>query len=51
MKSCEWKNPPNSLPEVVNTVKIYAASLNKDQVITDVNDILPRALSLIKHRI
>ena len=26
------KNPPNSLPELVNTVERYAASLNKDQI-------------------
>ena len=32
------KNPPNSLPELVNTVERYAACLNKDQVSTAVND-------------
>ena len=38
------KNPPNSLPELVNTVERYTAySLNKDQIITAANDILPRA--------
>ena len=37
------KNPPNSILELVNTIESYAASLNKDQIITDVNDILPRA--------
>ena len=37
------KNPPNSLPELVNTVERYATSLNKDQIITAVNDILQRA--------
>ena len=36
------KNPSNSLPELVNTVEGYAVSLNKDQIITLVNDILPR---------
>ena len=41
-------NPPNSLPELVNTVKRYAASLNKDQIITAVNDILPRAQACIE---
>ena len=34
---------PNSLPELVNTVERYTASLNKDQIITSVNDIHPRA--------
>ena len=43
MKSCGWKYPPNSLPELVNTVERYAASLNKDQIIAAVNDMLPRA--------
>ena len=38
----------NSLPELVNTVEGYAASLNKDQIITPVNDILPRAQACIK---
>ena len=33
----------NSLPELANTVERYAASLNKDQIITALNDILPRA--------
>ena len=33
----------SSLPELENTVERYAASLNKDQIITAVNDILPRA--------
>ena len=42
------KNPPNSLPELVNTVDRYAASLNKDQITTVVNDILPRAQSCIE---
>ena len=42
------KNPPNSLPELVNTVERYAASLNKDQITTAVNDILPRAQACIK---
>ena len=37
------KNPPNSLPELVKTLERYAASLNKDRIITAVNDILPRA--------
>ena len=35
------KNPPNSLPELVNTVERYDASLNKDQIITAVNAMLP----------
>ena len=26
-------NPPNSLPELVNTVERYAVSLNKDLII------------------
>ena len=38
---------PNSLLELVNTVERYAASLNKDQIITAVNDILPRAQTCI----
>ena len=42
------KNPPNSLSELVNTVERYAASLNKDQIITAVNDILPRAQACIE---
>ena len=33
----------NSIPELVNTVERYVASLNKDYIITAVNDILPRA--------
>ena len=37
------KNPPNSLPELVNTVERYAASLNKDQITAAVNAIPPRA--------
>ena len=32
----------------MNTVEIYAASLNKDQVITAVSDILPRAQACIE---
>ena len=43
MISCGWKNPPNSIPEFVNTMQRYAARLNKDQIITAVNDILPSA--------
>ena len=42
------KNLPNSLPELVNNVDRYAASLNKDQIITAVNDILPRAQACIE---
>ena len=38
----------NSFPELVNTVERYAASLNKDQIITAVNDILPRAQTCIE---
>ena len=38
----------NSLPELVNTVEKYAASFNKDQIITAVNDILPRAQACIE---
>ena len=38
----------NFLPELVNIVEIYAASLNKDQIITAVNNILPRAQACIK---
>ena len=41
------KNPSNSLPELVYTVAKYAASLNKDQIITAVNDMLPRAQACI----
>ena len=37
------KNPLNYLPEPVNTVETHAACLNKDQIITAANDILPRA--------
>ena len=48
MKGCWWKDPPNSFPELVNTVERYAASLNKDQIITAVNDILPRAQACIE---
>ena len=33
---------------MVNTMKICAASLNKDQIITAVNDILPRAQACMK---
>ena len=46
--STEMKNPPNSLPELVNSVERHAASLNKDQIITAVNDILPRAQGSIE---
>ena len=38
----------NSLPELVNTVESYAASLNKDQIITAVNDIPPKAQACIE---
>ena len=38
----------NSLPELINTVERYAASLDKDQIITAVNDILPRAQACIE---
>ena len=38
----------NSLPEIVNTVERYAASLNTNQIITTVNDILPRAQACIE---
>ena len=37
------KNLPNSLPELVNTVERYAASLNNYQIITAANEILHRA--------
>ena len=47
-KNSSISNPPNSLPELVNTVERYAASLNKDQIITAVNDILPRAQAYIE---
>ena len=33
---------------IVNTVERYAASLSKDQIITAVNDILPRAQARIE---
>ena len=36
----------NSLPELVNNVERYAASVNKDQIITAVNDILTKSPSL-----
>ena len=42
------KNSPNSLPELVNTVERYAASINKDQIITATNDILPRTQACIE---
>ena len=32
----------------MNTVERYAAILNKDQIITDVNDILPSAQACIE---
>ena len=35
------------LPELVNTVERYVASLNKNKIITSVNDILPRAQACI----
>ena len=38
----------NSLPELVNTVERYAASLNIGQIITAANDILPRAQTCIE---
>ena len=37
----------NSLPELVNIVERFAASLSKDQIITTVIDILPRAQACI----
>ena len=37
-----------SLPELVNTVERYAASLNKNQIISAVNDILLRAQACIE---
>ena len=42
------KNTPNSITVLVNTVERYAASLNKDQIITAVNNILARAQSCIE---
>ena len=48
MKSFGWKNPPNSLPELVNSVERYAAGLNTDQIITVVNDILPKVQACIE---
>ena len=41
------RNTPNSLPELTNTVERHAASLNKDRLLTAVNDILPRAQACI----
>ena len=38
----------NSLLELVNNVERYAASLDKDQISTAVNDILPRAQACIE---
>ena len=46
--SWTWKNPPISHPELVNNVERYAASLNKDRIITAVIDILPRAQTCIE---
>ena len=43
------KNSLNSIPEIVYTVERYAASLNKDQIITALNDILPRAQACIEY--
>ena len=42
------KNPPNTLPVLVNTVERYDPSLNEDKIITAVNDILPRAPACIE---
>lgn len=42
------KNPPNSLPDLVNTVGGYAASLNYDQISAAVKDVLPRANACIE---
>ena len=44
----ETPNSSISLSELVNTVERYAASLNNDQIITAVNDILPRAQACIE---
>ena len=41
-------NLSNSLSELVNTVERYATSLNKDQIITAVNEIQPRAQACIE---
>ena len=41
------KHPPNSVPELLHTVERHAASLNRKQIITAVNDILPRAEACI----
>ena len=41
------KNHPNAVSELVNIVERYAASLNTDQIITAVNDILQRAQAII----
>ena len=41
-------NPLNSFPELMNTMERYSASRSKYQIITAVNDILPRAQA---HRI
>ena len=38
----------NTLPELVNTVEVYAARFKKYQIITVVNDILPWAQACIK---
>ena len=38
----------NALPELLNPVERYVASLNKDYTITAVNDILPRAQACIE---
>ena len=38
----------NSLSELVNTVERYAVTLNNDQIITAVNDILPRAQACLE---
>ena len=48
MKNWGWKNPLNSFLELVNTVERYAASFNKNQIVTAVNDIPPRAQACIE---
>ena len=41
---------PNSHPELANTMERNAASLNKDKIITAVNDILQRAQACIEFK-
>ena len=46
--STQYRTPLKILPEIVNSVEGYGASLNKDQIITVVNDILPKVQAYIE---